>query len=1187
MMKAMIRLAVAVLASMVCMCAVAQEMIGTNDTQVIPPTPSTAIFKRYMGEQPSLATGSVNVNVPIYTIECHGLTIPLSMRYNTSGIKVFDDPFPCGLGWALLPGLRVMRTILGRPDELFEYKGDMQNLGDDFMTTQRCMTMSGLAAGMGGENKYDSEHDLFTVCLTDATYSFILEKDGDNGCNFKGSGCSEIKIFADKDLNEITVVDSHGIRYFFGGARETTDMSYVTSWMLTRIELTNGEEIKFEWIFENHRPGVGVLVPDRYVDNLEPNTLMVYNSQNLNNPLDGTVENLSPYKMFCNLKKITFPGGTVEMEYESFLKKIKVSHGSSVVKTATLSYDKAGNGYERVLTRLSLSDEGDYTFGYNSQKFDNPYAQDYWGYYNGADNVASLGPKLRRKFYKTDGYIEMGYADRNVNAEMMKANILTSVTYPTGGYTEYEYEPHRFKDPHVFFDSYIHPDDNKPLTEGGGIRVVKIKNQGKGGTVPVVKRYVYGVAENGLAECLATPIPETFVSRYSVVVFDTTAGVLPPPAIDYDIVSISNASNYLNNNYNVNNIWYKEVTEYIEGSDEYGKIVYKFDEAVRQNDMKGDEYGSPVMIGFYKAFSPEILKVSETVYSVEGGKETVKLCNSWVYSVINRQSLTASTKIIRRYYSNYNNSDTPDFGEDGSILVEVDTKNPFFPIREFRLSCADKEVYKTWLYSVNFDKSRLVSKRTTVYSDNGERTISRNYDYLDDSCIPSRLTTVVNGETSEILDLYYPHTTAEVKDGMTDYQSQASVYAAMTSANILAVPVFTVLTKGRSKMSAQTLLKHYGASLYLPEKVLARRGTGAFSVLGTYDYDKSGNLAARTSATGLAETFLWAYYGRYPVFHIPGFDYSQVKAIVGENVDIYSWPYSSYAAVNNVRDTFLSKSLLSEFNFKESVGLSTCIEPAGLTTSYEYDAMNRLSAVNSSGRHHMSEMAYQLSREDFSVSVNSEKSVYKAGEQVWLKSSVENGSQRLSYQWHIIGQDGKELAVVNAKSPQLREAIDGYGPMTATCIVTDELKGVSVSGSVTFTVSPQNICFTDISGSEESVSANLYCAYALKVTFKVMLGVEPDAFEILIDGMDYSNMVAYGEQFSVNLSSGRHSVELRFTDNEAVGDVIFYILKVEGTHGETCDHEPIVISRLNRMNADENDTEVDAEKSITIESATE
>ena len=306
-----------------------------------------------------------------------------------------------------------------------------------------------------------------------------------------------------------------------------------------------------------------------------------------------------------------------------------------------------------------------------------------------------------------------------------------------------------------------------------------------------------------------------------------------------------------------------------------------------------------------------------------------------------------------------------------------------------------------------------------------------------------------------------------------------------------------------------------------------------------------------------------------------------------DNTDIYSWPYSSYAAVNNVRNTFLSKSLLSEFNFKESVGLSTRIEPAGLTTSYEYDAMNRLSAVNLSERHHMSEMAYQLCREDFSVSVNSEKSVYKAGEQVWLKSSVENGSQRLSYQWHIIGQDGKELAVVNAKSPQLREAIDGYGPMTATCIVTDELKGVSVSGLATFTISPQNICFTDIIGSEESVSANLYCAHALNVTFKVMLGVESDAFEILIDGMDYSNMVAYGEQFSVNLSPGRHSVELIFTDDEAVGDVILYILKVEGTHGETCNHEPIMISRLNRMGADENDADAVAERSSTIESVAE
>jgi len=59
------------------------------------------------------------------------------------------------------------------------------------------------------------------------------------------------------------------------------------------------------------------------------------------------------------------------------------------------------------------------------------------------------------------------------------------------------------------------------------------------------------------------------------------------------------------------------------------------------------------------------------------------------------------------------------------------------------------------------------------------------------------------------------------------------------------------------------------------------------------------------------------------------------------------------------------------------------------------------------------------------------------------------------------------------------------------------------------------------------------------------------------------------------------------TDDEAVGDVILYILKVEVTHGETCNHEPIVISRLNRMGADENDADAVAERSSTIGSVAE
>ena len=1146
-----------------------QEMIVANDSQVIPPAPSTYIFKRYMGQQPALATGSVNITIPIYTIQANGLSIPVTMRYNTSGIKVFDDPLPYGYGWSMLPGMCVMRTILGRPDELFEFRGEGWNLGDDFTVTQRCMTTRNLISGKGDPDKYDSEHDIFNVCLADGVYSFILERD-ETGVSFRGVGNSEIKISADAELASISVTDGKGIRYTFGPTCEITDNSYTTAWMLEKIELNNGEHIDFEWLAEAHTPGIGVLAPNTYVDNLEPNTKMLQNGQNLTGPLDCNIMYLSPYKRFQHLKKISFTGSSVEMEYGQYLKKIIVRHGQTMVKTASFEYQNLSAPGNCLLKKITLSDEGSYIFNYNPQKFDNPYAQDYWGYYNGANNASSLSPKLRRKFYKLPGYTEMGFADRSVKSNMMQANILTEVIYPTGGSSTYEYEPHRFNDPHIFFESTIHPDDNKPLTEGGGLRVVRIVNKGDDNTTPVITRYVYGENEDGLAECRATPIPETFVSRYSVVNLDTTLNILPVPEIVYDLVNVNPVSNYLDSDLGGTNIWYKQVTEYIDDGGNCGKTVYDFAESTQSNDLRIDDYGNPYPIGLFKIFSSDIHKVSESVYAVENSNEKLILKNQWSYKTVSKYPKATSTRITRRFRSIFDNPDAPDFDEEGRALVKVDTKVPSFPIREQAVYITNYIPYSAWVYSINFDKSILSAKKTTRYTPNGSQEITMEYGYIEDTELPSQVVTMSNGDDKEALNLYYPQTASEAKELILNYEEQSKLFSKMIAENQVAMPILTTITRGDGKICAQNLLKYYNERLYLPEKTIGRRNGENPIVLGTYDYDASGNIASRTSFTGISETFLWGYHGAYPVALVQGTDYRSLISKCGTDANLYDWPYANSTRLNNLRNSISETTPISTWSHKESVGLTNGTNPVGMETSYNYDSKNRLKSVSTTGKGIEEELSYEMPDEKFNISISSNKTHFDFGENINLNCVLQNASSHISYEWVMTNNRGQNIRLQNPNVQTINERIDDSGEMNVTCTAIDELKGKSSSASIKIELAPQVIhLVANDYVSSDYASAWLDCANQIEVRLRVMGGPGNDSYELLIDGIHYESSVDTTEYLRLNLTSGRHLVELRFKGEEKYGDVIVYVASVNGSHGEICSAEYIMIGTLRSINIQE------------------
>jgi hypothetical protein len=85
--------------------------------RVIPPSPDAQAFMRY-GEIPvDYSTGVPSISIPIYEIKSGKLSLPISLSYHASGIRVNDIASVAGLGWRLNAGGVLTRTVKGRADD--------------------------------------------------------------------------------------------------------------------------------------------------------------------------------------------------------------------------------------------------------------------------------------------------------------------------------------------------------------------------------------------------------------------------------------------------------------------------------------------------------------------------------------------------------------------------------------------------------------------------------------------------------------------------------------------------------------------------------------------------------------------------------------------------------------------------------------------------------------------------------------------------------------------------------------------------------------------------------------------------------------------------------------------------------------------------------------------------------------
>jgi hypothetical protein len=125
-------------------------------------------------------------------------------------------------------------------------------------------------------------------------------------------------------------------------------------------------------------------------------------------------------------------------------------------------------------------------------------SKDYWGYFNDVTNTNRDLPNLKTlipslnidvnisgtgTYYKDIGSLDSN--GRDPNPAVMQAYMLNKITFPTGGFTTFEYETNQYLD-----------GQGSPKF-AGGLRVKSIKSFDDNTSPANIKTYKYGTGENG------------------------------------------------------------------------------------------------------------------------------------------------------------------------------------------------------------------------------------------------------------------------------------------------------------------------------------------------------------------------------------------------------------------------------------------------------------------------------------------------------------------------------------------------------------------------------------------------------------------------------------------------------------------------------------------------------------------
>ncbi len=868
-------------------------------------------------------------------------------------------------------------------------------------------------------------------------------------------------------IKEIILTNSDGIKYYFGGDKSAIEFSFINgysivntdpieyrsklvgcanTWHLKKIEIPNGEGIVFNYekdgipIVEHNNRYLNsydidnvpahtddsesdscgrysyTLIQPSYLTSIESNTCgrtMTF-KRSKSTELDYNI-----YELAFNTKVRQAGTEASRFEFDEFRNKSYYMQLDSIIDTnkkIALNYTSSPDTRLK-LDNIVFSDSkktriNGYLFDYNSTDLPayNSKMTDNWGYYN-------------NKYYGEKPYGQLEDF-RTANATYMNAEVLTKITYPTGGTTEFVYEPHDFSKVAKQFEFELNDIHSTRIC--GGLRIKKIINN-DGNNHTTIREFEYK-NEAGTS----------------------SSGILSGRPIYF-----ANGTKNFNLTYKISlglGLWIGENSNH--------NYTYRFGNEQLQNQLANTN-GSHVT---YSRVTEKLSDGSKTIYNYTNHEKfpdkepeaTVgNLGDSLPCNKFNSHELERGLLESVEYYKNtipvkkeiYSyNSDTTRYND---YVKSINIYSLYGMIRTVPI-----KIYTFYPY--------LKSKTETTYDINGNNPVSSttNYRYNDYRLLYFQSQSGSRSAADSVAVVTkYP------------FDISGSPYTAMTNKFILNYPVETIKYKGNSvidgKLTTYKELIIANDSLCVPDKVFSTEISTPLSTFSYFNgttkdghyglipemefinYGPKGNLYELKDRKGISTTFLWSYNYQHPIAEIKNATYPQIETELGSSYisNLANSPNPAASDLTNLNllrtSTNLPGTEISTFTYKPFVGMISKTDPRGVRVNYTYDTFGRLVLNQDDNNKILAHYgyAYHDNGPGYVLQVSLKPApCYVQGVTDTVFVSVKGASGNYSYNWSLLNGT-TVLATGSSNSNRFNITCSQVGSLTLKCIVTDNVTG--------------------------------------------------------------------------------------------------------------------------------------------------